>query len=890
MSIHTNHAIAGIVLKIDSRSQIEASYNPHAGLSALGGSLPRRKANALDDVAAQYPEIEVEFVRLVKRCKRSGEDVDKIRNRLANLSPDAPIATARKRIRHEGEAVRLRKRFLKRARLWPVTVAAHSGSQYSFTFSPMLFAVAQPALTAAEDIDVSMSTSSDDLFHQDVNIDQQQALAQELFSVHQVVDPAGVRGASEPVSTDNMEIEDKPRTDLALDSAASIPQGVVDQVMIPVDMNTSVPRSFGRFAVEPDPPNLSFSSAIHDAGKTFHCAATPIGTPCFNPYTLTQQAPAPLENHPGRPASPMSDGIATVTELSEENIAETDEEESLFTPKTSAANSPCLDFLEEGDVSPAIECVALDSSVDTRELSTSLEDEDLYSGCFAEGDGGCPSQAILPRASSLLVLPETGESWVEVDSPDLSPAEVQWLVPTQYECNGPYSPVRGPVQLEEDVFGPVLLLNLRRREYAARQIVGVEMSYPVDANWSEPQSHALIAEDIPDETMHEDHEEFCSLPPSPSPSSPSLSSTERDHSDSHRFAYRFVDAPETEARLADSLPSLCSMDSANSSSDGLLAYEFPYSGMVSSKTVVNPRMWHYRESRILQDTEEDDEAVVVKVDEALEWAIVPGATDSCLEPLVSLLDKWTCEDACDSSVSSHADSLFSSDTEIWYDALDDDASISPVSLGDLDQMVCDPPTDDTSASNDTSSGYACSSVSPSSARIPVRFFRDRDFAYASPPQAVAGDYDAPSVIHSSPRLHLGERSSFVTNSPLALAATSLAGGADAFWGSPSLFDLDSEARPTSPSCVLGPPDALEALRRDVLITCTASPAPPSLSGFNAPQDDLELSELQDARSVYFDFDESAALVSPAPSSISSPVYILPGAWQDNLDSMDDIHI
>ncbi|KAI0328884.1 hypothetical protein GY45DRAFT_1435836 [Cubamyces sp. BRFM 1775] len=908
MSTYINYAVAGAVPNIATRSRIEASDNIPAGTGVLRGVLPRRKADALDDVAAQSPKAKDEFVRSVKRCKRSDEDVNEIRKRLANLSL-APIATATRRIRREGEAVRLRKRFLKRARLLPAAVAINGGPQYAFTFSPMLIAVAQPASTATEDIDVAMSASSDELCGQDVTMDQQQARGLELFSVQQVVGPAGVRGASGPVSTDTMEIEDKPRTDLAFDNAASNPQDDVDQVMVPVDMSTFVTRFLALQAAKSTPPTFLPFSSIHGASKTSHRSFTPIGTPYFKSYTPPQQAPTPLalpENLPGRPRSPTPEEIALSFGVSEDNVVEVAEEESLFTSKTSAANSPRLDFLdEEGSVSPTVEGVALDICADAREHSALLE-EDLFSECADEAYGESPSQANLPRVSSHLVLPETGESWAEVDGQDSPSVAVGWLAPAQsvrasdvddlfiedagdvHEYYGPYSPVRSPVEVEEDVFGPVLLLEPRQREYAA-QIVSVGNSHPIDADWSQPRSHDIEAEDIADEIMHGDRqEEFFSLPPSPSPSSPLLSSTAQYHSGSQHFIYRLFEKLETKTPLAGSLPSLCSMDSTNSSSDDLLADEFLYGGMVSNKVVVDPRMWHFRESRIIPDFEDDDEAVVVNTGETPESTLVSGATNACVELLVPLLDKWTCEDACYSPVPSHPDSLFSSDSEIWYDALDDDTLISPaMSLGDLDQMVCDPAT----ADMDTLTGYACSSVPPSPARSPAGFLRDLDFAFASPPQAIPGDYDAPSWLHSSPRPYWDEWSSLVPNSPLALAASPVVDATDAFWGSPSLFDLDSAQPTASPEpYVSGPCDALEALRRDVRLTCAASPAQSHSSLFDAPQDDLALSDLQSTRSAYFGFDESAAPVSPALSPIPSPAYVLPGAWQDSLDSMDDIQI
>ena len=335
----------------------------------------------------------------------------------------------------------------------------------------------------------------------------------------------------------------------------------------------------------------------------------------------------------------------------------------------------------------------------------------------------------------------------------------------------------------------------------------------------------------------DEQERFFSLPPSPSPSSPLLSSTELQYSGLHH---------------------------------------------------VDPRKWHFRESRILQDFEEDDEDVVVDVDEALdselvEPLVVPGATDTCLESLVFLLDKWTCEDACDSQVPSHTGCLFSGGYESWYDDLDDDALFSPavLSLGDSDQMACDPPIADMGTSGDTLSGYACSSVPPSPARSPAEFLRSLDFAFTSPPQAVPGDFDTPSQTHVSLLLCLGERISLVPSSPLALAAPPPVVATHAFWGSPSLLDLDSEAQPAAlpEPYVPGSCDALETLRRGVSLNCAASPAQSYSSLFDGPQDDFALSELQDARSAYFDCDESAALVSPVLSPNPFAGHVLPSAWQ-----------
>ncbi|KAJ8469630.1 hypothetical protein ONZ51_g8857 [Trametes cubensis] len=786
MSTYINYAIADIVPHIATSSHIEVSYDHPFDIAALGGILPRRKADALDDTATRALEAKADFVRSVKRCKRSDEDVDKIHKRLANLLSSTSIATVRKRIHREGEAVRLRKRFLKRTRLSPVAVAVGGGLQYAFTFRPMLNVVVQPASAVTEDIDVLMSVSSDECIDQDVTIDQQQGRAQEFLPAHQ---SAEVR-ASGLVSTDIMEIEDKPRMILALDTAASIPHDDNDQVMVPVDMNTFVSRFLARFAAKSTSSNLLPSGPFHGVSKSSHRAFTPIAHTVYSPFTQT---------------------------------VETIEEESLFTPRVSSANSPSLDFLaeEEDNASPVVGSVALDAFSGTGERFASLE-EDLFSEHGDEAFGQSPRQDILTYTSNLAVLPESGASWVEADSRDWSPAAMGLLAPTQLSASnaddlfiedageahghhGPYTPVRTPVELKVDVFGPVLLLGPQQREYTAR-IGGIDTPHAIYADRSVQQSHELESEEIQDEIMDGDEQErFFSLPPSPSPSSPLLSSTEHQYSGLHH---------------------------------------------------VDPRKWHSRESRILQDFEEDDEAVVVDVDEALdselvEPLVVPGTTDTYLESLVFLLDKWTCEDVCDSQVPSHRDCLFSGGYESWYDDLDDDALFSPAVL-----------------------------------------ISGLDFAITSPPQAVPGDFDTPSQTHVSLRLCLGERISLVPSSPLALAAPPPVVATHAFWGSPSLLDLDSEAQPAAlpEPYVPGPCDALETLRRDVSLNCAASPAQSYSSLFDGPQDDLALSELQDARSAYFDCDESAALVSPVLSPNPSAGYVLPSAWQASLDSMDGSQI
>ena len=172
----------------------------------------------------------------------------------------------------------------------------------------MLNVVVQSASAVTEDIDVLMSVSSDECIDQDVTIDQQQGRAQGFLPAHQ---SAEVR-ASGLVSTDIMEIEDKPRMILALDTAASIPHDDNDQVMVPVDMNTFVSRFLARFAAKSTSSNFLPSGPFHGVSKSSHRAFTPIGTPYFKSYTPLQPALAPPENPPGRPVSPTSEEIAIV--------------------------------------------------------------------------------------------------------------------------------------------------------------------------------------------------------------------------------------------------------------------------------------------------------------------------------------------------------------------------------------------------------------------------------------------------------------------------------------------------------------------------------------------------------------------------------------------------
>lgn len=186
------------------------------------------------------------------------------------------------------------------------------------------------------------------------------------------------------------------------------------------------------------------------------------------------------------------------------------------------------------------------------------------------------------------------------------------------------------------------------------------------------------------QVMHEG-DAFFSLPPSPSPSSPQLFSTTLDrHCDDDTCIACLLLTDLAQAPISP--PSLCNTDSEDSSAYGSEIDEY-YSDAAPYNVVADPAIWLYRDSPVLLDLE-DDVVVAIPVEEMLEVEILPVVADPRFVSLISHLDKWSCEDnTCVLPTTSCADVLMSSDSDVWYDAMDD--SVSPTaSLADI-QMTCD---------------------------------------------------------------------------------------------------------------------------------------------------------------------------------------------------------
>ncbi|KAL1950730.1 hypothetical protein VTO73DRAFT_5854 [Trametes versicolor] len=252
----------------------------------------RRKACEIDDA-------EDEPSRPIKRTKQShgpeqastslqllGVVLTSLQNyqRLAKMSL---IGTGRKRVRGEGKAVGLRKRFNKSLRNIPAQPDNAGSAQFAFTFVPTPFALRQDVM---EDIEVSLPAMDIDL------IIQSPAVSPQLPQVPMSIDSPQTVGSTEisaSISTPDIEMEVALEHVHALDAAAT-PFGDEDkviadapQVSVP-DTKSFISRFLARAAAAataitrqatPFKKTIQPKGAIRGVGKTssrkIHAAATP---------------------------------------------------------------------------------------------------------------------------------------------------------------------------------------------------------------------------------------------------------------------------------------------------------------------------------------------------------------------------------------------------------------------------------------------------------------------------------------------------------------------------------------------------------------------------------------------------------------------------------------
>ncbi|KAI0366590.1 hypothetical protein BV20DRAFT_1055439 [Pilatotrama ljubarskyi] len=242
MSTYVNHAVAGSLPDIATRWRMEVSSKPGIAVSGGGERPTRRKADTMADGLDN--EAEDELARSIKRCKRSDEDADQagILQRLARLTVNAP---AKKRGRAQGDAVKLRKRFIKSTRRLPAKPDYDGGAHYPFTFLPR--PIPSTLTTSIDDICTPVGSPIEQA-SQVVIQEQKHEQVLVLVSSSQDVDPGASRQASASVSTYNMEMDaDQLKNDHTPDGSTSSPNDDdyddIDRLLASIDHTPASPSS-----------------------------------------------------------------------------------------------------------------------------------------------------------------------------------------------------------------------------------------------------------------------------------------------------------------------------------------------------------------------------------------------------------------------------------------------------------------------------------------------------------------------------------------------------------------------------------------------------------------------------------------------------------------------
>ncbi|KAL1950758.1 hypothetical protein VTO73DRAFT_5882 [Trametes versicolor] len=696
--------------------------------------------------------------------------------------------SSKRRNRDEGRrAVKLRKRFMKSLRNIPAQSDSVDGAHFAFTFVPKPFA---QRLDAMEDIEVSLPATDFDLLSQTTQStvsSQQHHQVPMLIDGSQIVETVGLSEASASISTLDTEMEIVSEHVLALDAAASS-FGDEDEVMADASQ-----------VIVPAGPKSFISRFLARAVVAVPRQTTQlkgvvrgIAKSSSRKFSAISTPYARTRRPEGLTPAPRVRGSLMVPDNLFCRLATTTERIAAKHPlSTSTVLKPIPS--NEDIVASTVEDVVLDIPVEIREESPAPID---VIDCLAlEG----------PLADIMLI------------------AEVQ-------ELPAPLSPVHVAVESDEDVFGPVSLVSQSEAE-------AMEIQVFYDAS-----------EDVEDEVMHEG-DAFFSLPPSPSPSSPQLFSTTLDRhcdDDTCIACLLLTDLAQTPI----SPPSLCNTDSEDSSAYGSEIDEY-YIDAAPYNVVADPAIWLYRDSPVLLDLE-DDVVVAVPVEEMLDVEILPLAADPRLVSLISHLDKWSCEDnARVLPTTSCADVLMTSDSDVWYDAMDD--SVSPTaSLSDI-QMTCD------ASYTDFMDGILVDRPHYSATGL----LADLDYVLPGHPLTTIGDYNMTTQLGSpfEPRWS----SPFLAQTARHSTADTPLMGSDAC--SDSLMDLDVAS---APHYVLVPGPGYDT-------------TPAQLSCLSRlSEDDLTLAMLVDAPSLDL-MDTSVSWVS---TPVPSPVF--PGAWREDFEFMDDI--
>ncbi|KAL1950800.1 hypothetical protein VTO73DRAFT_5924 [Trametes versicolor] len=831
MSTYSNYTYARMSLNIvGAHSRIEMGIIPRASpehfiVGAVAGT--RRKVDAIGDTGLCNHQVEDEYTRLVKRLKLSDDGLQTIRQCLANLSRNA---VGKKRVRPEGEAVRLRKKFTKSLRNAPPRSDNTGGPHFAFTFT--LASLARPSEAvpvAMEDIEVPMP--SIDLIHGGHNdrgiVSQQDQVPMHIDSQSEV-DCAGSR-TSASISTVDMEMEetqeiahtpdvpaDSPRDD---DHADDAPQAVTS-----VNMDIPIPR----FLVQGISLKVRRSpqGAVRGLGKApqrraaatvvpyckasrpqWYATASRLG----GSLTIPEQfAAASMEGAPDSPGRIPS--AKSFLRLVKPFISLDDDDDDTTTSTVEDVVPDVLVETKEGSPIQVEEVgCRLKSTIPEGELhGASRSSTPVESDERSEDDGE------VARGGS-----DVAGSLATDEEPQADAGFAENVAEASESCDCG-SPVPVPAEeTGEDVFGSVLRLLAPISDRIAQDTTFEEFD-------TSNEEDGAAEDSLEDEVIHDNEED-------------SLFSLASIRSSS----------------------SLCRMESANSS-----AYDADISDEFSLYAVFDDE-----EDSLVAffKLQEGQASVVVHRKEIVESELESAATDSRSGRLVSHLDEWSCEESSLHASASHLTALSSCTSEIWYDALDYPCGglrTPAFSLGDIHSAW------------DVLPGYAQPSLPATGTWIDLN-------SSTSLPGTMPGAFNV-SGLSDSPLESLYDWTSAVPTSVL-LSVGSPHLTSDFLWG--SLGDLAPAELPAASSepFVSALDDPLEALRRDMLsLLCDDLPlAPPShtASSFQLPEDDLPLWILNNAPSEDLADHEVSSMV-PTPVPALSRTF--PGAWGEGFESVDDL--
>ncbi|KAI0632470.1 hypothetical protein C8Q77DRAFT_1074422 [Trametes polyzona] len=646
---YLSYTAPGLFPTVAARPLIQTS-NTHypAALAVLGGAFARRKI--ADDDEDEHP-------RSAKKCKRAGGDTP------PNRAKVSIKAAGKKRVRAEGKAVKLRNTFIKSLRNIPKQSDSRAGVEYPFTFTPLRFEPVSDASTAMEDIEVYTHTMDLDVGEPSVIAQQQIYQASMSIDSLQDVDPADYRLTSTSISTVDMDMDETSEPVQASDTAA---RSSDDANSVPDAVPAPAKNLIARFLARTAPAKSVRPTALlarershlkkimlledEDADEDEDDDIFTEENAELGVQVKTEEGSSDFDEELVRPssqvyletihvvASPVQDMFTPATPVKTEEGSSTEDNE---VPESVSVDEWLASL--ERDQGPCPVYVA------------SIEDVEAYELLYLKA----PIQA-QSESKDDMFAPEYEEERVGVSS--VAPIGD---APKHYQLQCPKSSVLVKSESEDNLFGPVL-------------------SIPVVAECQEEAAEGE-AEDIQEfyDACDQGMEVFFSLPPSQSPSQ-SFQATKAQHSytgpasDVRQLLINLSSEPQD-----DSPPSLCKMDSDDSSAYASDSDESSV-GTPTADTLVTPCLWTFRESRILPDLEEDDVAVVVHAEEVFESGVALTAADSRFGSLVSLMDKWSYKDTPSLPTASSADSLLSSDSDmdIWYDAMD--CSVTPsASLGDI---------------------------------------------------------------------------------------------------------------------------------------------------------------------------------------------------------------